>query len=34
MHEFELVKDNFKSVYTMQRKIKEKIRKIEELKGK
>ena len=34
IHEFELVKDNFKESYNLQKKLKSKIEKIEELKGK
>lgn len=33
IHEFELVKDNFKEIYNKQHKIKQKISKIENLKG-
>ena len=33
IHEFELVKDNFKEIYNKQNKIKQKITKIESLKG-
>lgn len=33
IHEFELVRDNFKAMFREQRKIKQKIDKIENLKG-
>jgi hypothetical protein len=33
IHEFELVKDTFKEVYNKQQKIRQKIGKIEQLKG-